>query len=185
MLELWGVLSTPSLPSLPGPLWPEVVAPNRTKLCIYVDQIELNCVFMLNWIIWNRTVFGEWNCFFMLNWIVWNRIVYMYKNLFGINNLQWLICDKTKPNQTKPKLTVKSSYKKKEEKKIFLGHPLKNKNKNKTKQTRNTFFTGKGSWNINQFGHENKFKFISPWAIIRSFNPFWLAHSITSKIIDV
>ena len=33
----------------------------------------------------------------MLNWIV-----YMYKNEFGIKNLLYLICNKTKPNQTKP-----------------------------------------------------------------------------------
>ena len=33
MLELWGMQSTPSLPSLPGPLWPGVVAPD--------GQIEL------------------------------------------------------------------------------------------------------------------------------------------------
>ena len=26
----------------------------------------------------------------------------MYKNGFGINNLQWLMCHKTQPNQTKP-----------------------------------------------------------------------------------
>ena len=61
MLDLWEMQSTPSLPSLPGPLWPEVVAPdkdpiyglNRTepfltllgffafKLCIYA---KLNCL---------------------------------------------------------------------------------------------------------------------------------------------
>ena len=43
MLELWGIRSTPSLPSLPGPLWPGVVAPdkcpiyglNRTKPCFF------------------------------------------------------------------------------------------------------------------------------------------------------
>ena len=29
MLELWGMWNTPSLPSLPGPLWPGVVAPDR------------------------------------------------------------------------------------------------------------------------------------------------------------
>ena len=29
MLELWGMRSTPSLLSLPGPLWRRVVAPNR------------------------------------------------------------------------------------------------------------------------------------------------------------
>ena len=27
MMEVWGMRFTPSLPSLPGPLWPEVVAP--------------------------------------------------------------------------------------------------------------------------------------------------------------
>ena len=47
MLELWGMRSTCLLPSLPGPLWPGVVAPdigpiyglNRTKLCFlyYID----------------------------------------------------------------------------------------------------------------------------------------------------
>ena len=29
VLELWGMWSTPSLPSLPGPLWPEMGAPDR------------------------------------------------------------------------------------------------------------------------------------------------------------
>ena len=29
VLELWGMRRTPSLPSLPGPLWPGVVAPDR------------------------------------------------------------------------------------------------------------------------------------------------------------
>ena len=29
MLELWGMRSTPSLPSLPGPLWPGMVAPDK------------------------------------------------------------------------------------------------------------------------------------------------------------
>ena len=44
MLELWGIQNTPSLPSLPGPLWPRVVAPDgssRTKLCIHA---KLNCL---------------------------------------------------------------------------------------------------------------------------------------------
>ena len=31
MLELRGMLSTPSLLSLPGPLWPGVVAPDKVK----------------------------------------------------------------------------------------------------------------------------------------------------------
>ena len=29
MLELWGMQCTPSLPLLPGPLWPGMVAPDR------------------------------------------------------------------------------------------------------------------------------------------------------------
>ena len=53
MLELWGMLSTPLLSSLPGPLWPGVVAPVRV-LCM--AQIEINSVLMLNWIAWNKTV---------------------------------------------------------------------------------------------------------------------------------
>ena len=49
MLELWEMWSTPLLPSLPGPLWPGAVAPdkgpiygsNRTKLRSYA---KLNCL---------------------------------------------------------------------------------------------------------------------------------------------
>ena len=42
MLELWGKSSTPSLPSLPGQLWPGVVAADRvlsmrTKLRTYAE----------------------------------------------------------------------------------------------------------------------------------------------------
>ena len=60
MLELWETQSTPSLPSLPGPLWPGVVAPdkgaiyelNRTKRWLeFIVSLHLNCVFMLNWIV--------------------------------------------------------------------------------------------------------------------------------------
>ena len=45
MLELWRIRSTPSLPSLPGPLWLGVVAPVRV---LSMGQIELNCILMLN-----------------------------------------------------------------------------------------------------------------------------------------
>ena len=37
--------STPSLPSLPDILWPVVVVHDRV---LSMDQIELNCVLMLN-----------------------------------------------------------------------------------------------------------------------------------------
>ena len=79
-------------------MWPEVVVPDRVQS---MAQIELNSVLMLNWIVWNRTVFDlncllmlnwivlkmvqrELNCVLMLNWVVWNRTVCMYKNAFGI-----------------------------------------------------------------------------------------------------
>ena len=58
MLELFGMLSTPSLPSLPVPLWHGVVAPDRV---LSMDQIELNCVLTLNWIVCNRTAI-TFNC---------------------------------------------------------------------------------------------------------------------------
>ena len=50
MFELWEIQSTHSLPLLPGPLWPGVVAIDRVlSMC----QIELNSVITLNWIVWN------------------------------------------------------------------------------------------------------------------------------------
>ena len=44
------------------------------------------------------------NCVLVLNWIVWNRTVYLYKIGFGFKQ-QMLILHKTKPNQTKPDQT--------------------------------------------------------------------------------
>ncbi len=38
MLGLWGMWSTPSLPLLPAPLWPGIVAPDRIQS---MGQIEL------------------------------------------------------------------------------------------------------------------------------------------------
>ena len=58
MLELLGMRSTPSLPLLPGLLKPREVAPDRV---LSIGQIELflhsSYELMLNWIVWNRTVF--------------------------------------------------------------------------------------------------------------------------------
>ena len=45
--------STLSLLSLPGPLWPGVVSPDRV---LSMSQIEVNCVLMLEGICLNRTV---------------------------------------------------------------------------------------------------------------------------------
>ena len=75
MLELWGKQNTPSLSSIPGPLWPIVVAPD---MVLSMGQIELNCILMLNWSTWNRTVL-IFNCILMLNWTAWNRNVFNFK----------------------------------------------------------------------------------------------------------
>ena len=45
ILELWGMRSTPSLPSLPGPFWLGVVAPNRT---LSYGLNRTNGILMLN-----------------------------------------------------------------------------------------------------------------------------------------
>ena len=45
MLKIWGIQSTPVLPSLPGPLWLKIVAPDRI---LSMGKIELNCILMLN-----------------------------------------------------------------------------------------------------------------------------------------
>ena len=45
MLKLWGMQNTTLLSSLPGPLWPGVVVPDRV---LFIDQIELNCILILN-----------------------------------------------------------------------------------------------------------------------------------------
>ena len=52
-LELWGMQSTLLLPSLPGPAWPGMVAPDRV---LSMGQIKPNCVLMVNRIVCNRTV---------------------------------------------------------------------------------------------------------------------------------
>ena len=49
---LWGMLDTPLLTSLQGPLWPGVAKP-----VLSMGRIELNCVLVLNWIVWNETLF--------------------------------------------------------------------------------------------------------------------------------
>ena len=46
MPELWEMQSAPSLPSLPDPLWPGVLALDRV---LAMSQIELKSLLMLNW----------------------------------------------------------------------------------------------------------------------------------------
>ena len=111
---LCGMWSTPSMPLLPGPFLPGVVATyiyglNRTKVFFkYRTVLTFNCVktksvlilcwiswIRLNWIAWNRNVF-HLNCVLILNWIVWNRTIYIKMDL-ALNNLQKLICHKIQP----------------------------------------------------------------------------------------
>ena len=62
MLELYEILSTPSLLYLPGEPRLEVVAPHIEypfvlwNILLCMGQIELKCVITLNWRVWNRTV---------------------------------------------------------------------------------------------------------------------------------
>ena len=53
MLKLLGMLSTPSLLSLPGSLWPGVVVPDKF---LPMGQVEIKYVLNRNWIEWNRIV---------------------------------------------------------------------------------------------------------------------------------
>ena len=70
MLQFWGMRSTPLLSALSGPFWPGVVASDRV---LSMDQIELNCILMLNWIAWNRIVLRfKRHTNSKLNWLKWN-----------------------------------------------------------------------------------------------------------------
>ena len=64
--EFGELRSTPSLPLLPGPLWPGVVAPDRDPI---YGLNRTNSIIMINWIVW-------------LNWIVWNRNVFLTLKLY-------------------------------------------------------------------------------------------------------
>ena len=97
MLELWGMQGTLSLPSLSDQLCPRVEAPDSV---LSMGQIELNCVLMLNWIIWNGTVFDIETMYLCLTELFEIELIICIKIDLALNNLQWLMCYKTKPNQT-------------------------------------------------------------------------------------
>ena len=76
MLELWGMWSTSSLPSLPGPLWAGVVASDRV---LSMSQIELNCNYTkLNYLKLSVFTFNyvKQKFILILKWIVCNRAVF-------------------------------------------------------------------------------------------------------------
>ena len=68
----------PLMPSLSGPLWPGVVAPDRV---LSVGQIGLNCILMQNWIVLNFE----------------RELIICIKMDLVLNNLKGLICHKTQP----------------------------------------------------------------------------------------
>ena len=79
MLELCRMPSSPSLQLFSGPLWPEVVAPDRV---LAMGEIGINCVLMINY-------------------IVYKELFIFIKIDLALNNIHCLMCPKTKPNQTK------------------------------------------------------------------------------------
>ena len=105
MLELWGTLSTSSLPSPQihtGPEWEHLI------MVISMGQIELNCITTLNWIVWNRIVLAfnsvwtktipilyliAWNRTVWRNWIPWNRNVFWQLNY--VLMLNWIVYNRT------------------------------------------------------------------------------------------
>ena len=59
MQELWGMRSTPSLPSFPGPLWSGVVAPK----CSIYELKELNCAsFTILSFAFKLRIYAKLNC---------------------------------------------------------------------------------------------------------------------------
>ena len=94
LLELWGMRTTPSLPLLPGLLWSGVEVPYRV---LSMRQIELNCVLMLNWIVWKRTVFDIEAVY--LCWTELFEIELFLCIKMDLVLIQWSISQK--PNQTK------------------------------------------------------------------------------------
>ena len=95
MLEFLGMWSTSLLPSLPCPLWPGMVAPDKV---LSMSQIELNSVLMLKWIVWNRTVLTFKLCTYVKLFEI--KLFICIKMDLASNNLQCLLYHKTKPNQT-------------------------------------------------------------------------------------
>ena len=89
MLELWWIWSTLLL-SLPDPHWPEVVAPDRI---LSIGQRELNCIlcetelFEIK-LFWHLTM-SKPKTIFILNWIVWNKTVYWCPWCNGYRRRKW------------------------------------------------------------------------------------------------
>ena len=86
--EIWGMWSTPSLPLLPGSLWPGMVVPVRIP---FIDQIEL-----CNHLLYHLTVCKQMSSGLFKNVTLVEtihlKIIYMYLQDLALNNHQGLIC---------------------------------------------------------------------------------------------
>ena len=100
MLERWGMWSIPSMPSLQRPHRPGVVALDKI---LYIGQIELNYVLMLNQITWNSTVLtfklrtytNVWmKQFLYAKLSSWKRNVFDIGTVLKLNWIIWLCVNK-------------------------------------------------------------------------------------------
>ena len=100
--------------------WNIIVLTFKLRTSVEVNFLKWKRFCMLNWFVWNRTVFDnvtvftlywidrsrlywfvwirtvwkkKWllNCVFILNRILWNTAVYLNKNGLALNNRKWLI----------------------------------------------------------------------------------------------
>ncbi len=60
MLELWGMRSPPSLPSLPDPFWSGVVAPDKGP--IYGLNRTKPCFLTLLFFVFKLRIYAKLNC---------------------------------------------------------------------------------------------------------------------------
>ena len=84
--------------------YPFIAITPRSTLAwvLSMGQIELNCIHMLNWSVWNRNVF-TFNCVNKKLYCCWTELFEIelflcIKMNLALNNLQRLICHKTKLN---------------------------------------------------------------------------------------
>ena len=103
----WGMWSMPSLPLLPGPLWPGVVVldrdlcgSNRTKcVCEEMTDVKLWLLYRNTWnylTVQKKSSGSFKNAIYKM--CLLNHIYLMYKEDLALNNPQGLICHK--PDQT-------------------------------------------------------------------------------------
>ena len=86
MFELWVMEITLLLPSLPGPVWPRVVALDRI---LSIGQIELKCVIIQNRFPWNKNVLTfKLRTYAKLSCLEWNRFRHWIGTYAKLNCLE-------------------------------------------------------------------------------------------------